>query len=1216
MPRRNPGLTETFQETRVTASGKLRMWSYPAATQSPVYQELNANLERLITEHANAVIMTPTALVPRNPKPITPLLAVLDKIVSRGNPTTVDHRWEDRHLAHDAAPYARTEPNSDPELISRQLTSLPQFPGNPAELATTAAELWNLPFHPENAKPQPRTGIGGMTPPQATLYHASLAALAPHVSPWLRPEVHLADLANHDTLPPSQQKRLLNRPLTQRIDLALHYADARIAVTVQDPQGNPASAQARGENAAILKRAGWTHLTVSPQEIMNDLGIGRNPFRSLLEKLPPAVGRTLTEPPPGHPNIQAAVAADQAYAAALELVIRPAVMQRTLRALLHILHNQQAMQRPCRILLIDEDLTVGGEALLQLTHLWETIRSMAPAETQPPEFDIHYSADPDLCRTPVPNTVQVNDWETTPVNYDLVIDHSAFLSPDQPGAISEKLPAELKRKTVRIRPAHGQRNNLQLLPAKPMQYRSNPSDTEPQLRYLTRLIFGKKELRDGQLPAIARLIHRQDTITLLPTGAGKSLIYQLSGILLNGATVIVAPINSLIQDQVENLQQYGIHRIGIVNSVISRREQQRTLNQLSQGKLNYIYITPERMQNREFRKELAQAARNGGVPLAAIDEAHCASEWSHDFRPSYLNLAQALRANPDRNNQPPTVAAFTGTASYSVIADIRQELQLRSGDQEIRPRSFDRPELNFAVIPCHPRNRNRKLREIRNELRKQETPAIVFNARVNGPQGVAATARALEHDNYLSSSKPREYSGSNAQWNQRKTQLQEAFSQSDTLELVSTKTLGMGLDKSNIRYTLHRDMPNSIAAFYQEAGRAGRDRQPARAVILYADQGWPEALKIIGEQDHVKAARMLNAVPYESQGDALSQLYTIIQEYPDAEREINGACQLYADVIAPALPTADNRPVNVTVPWENATHRNATEKYIYRLALLGIVTDYTLDYQRKVFEIQAQRRSENTIIRNLTRRLALALSLGHARRTAEKAGSTHSGSPDPIPAALRILIEFSYRYIAGQRKEEVRNIAELCRSNPEPETFRNRMLEYLTHSQFTDQLLEWLHEPASASPAAIREIVAKADTENRLRQLASATQRSIEANPGNRPLRATLIATKSRSRAYGAETVIAEVNLLAACPPEPSNYHIEAYAISALLEKISSEPATQAALTLLQNRPDPDFSRILGNTLAGFKDQKVRLGIITHQLRELTERLEQQQLTAGNKTAP
>jgi ATP-dependent DNA helicase RecQ len=340
----------------------------------------------------------------------------------------------------------------------------------------------------------------------------------------------------------------------------------------------------------------------------------------------------------------------------------------------------------------------------------------------------------------------------------------------------------------------------------------------PALRPLTRTlrnVFNLEGFRPGQQAVISSIMTGRNTLAIMPTGAGKSLCYQLPALHLPGMTLVVSPLISLMKDQVDKLRELGV-AVSQVNSALSAREETDALDGIAQGGPEFVLTTPERLSDPTF----LDALRGKQIDVFVIDEAHCISHWGHDFRPSYLDLAHAIRQLGG-----PPVLALTATASRAVVEDIVQQLQL--DDVAVINTGIYRENLHYGVTPVQDESeREQRLIDL---IHQTEGAGIVYTATVKQTEHVATLLQSLG----VSAAR---YHGRLRTVERHDTQ--ERFMRDDLRIIVATNAFGMGIDKPDIRFVIHYAMPGSLDAYYQESGRAGRDGAPARCVLLYqrADQ--------------------------------------------------------------------------------------------------------------------------------------------------------------------------------------------------------------------------------------------------------------------------------------------------------------------------------------------------------------------------------------------
>src|SRR5262245_14600395 len=326
---------------------------------------------------------------------------------------------------------------------------------------------------------------------------------------------------------------------------------------------------------------------------------------------------------------------------------------------------------------------------------------------------------------------------------------------------------------------------------------------------LLRRRFGLKGLRPGQREVIESVLAGRDTLAIMPSGAGKSLCYQLPTLHMRGTTIVVSPLIALMKDQSDKLEERGVDAAA-VNSALSARERREAMRRIRGGEADFIFTTPEQLAN----PAVLQKLKENPIDLFVIDEAHCITQWGHDFRPAYLGLGAALRALGN-----PTLLALTATATPDVIEDIAR--QIGRPRMRVLNTGVYRPNLYFEVVQTT--NAAEKKQALL-EVVRSGGAGIVYCATVREAKAVHAwlTAQGEQAELYHGRLGGRE-----------RAERQDAFMSGAARTMVATNAFGMGIDRPDIRYIVHYQLPGSLEAYYQEAGRAGRDGEEARCTLLY-----------------------------------------------------------------------------------------------------------------------------------------------------------------------------------------------------------------------------------------------------------------------------------------------------------------------------------------------------------------------------------------------
>jgi ATP-dependent DNA helicase RecQ len=993
-----------------------------------------------------------------------------------------------------------------------------------------------------------------------------------------------------------------NEIYEQRVDFSLETKDTKKVIEIDGEQHlEEKQTHLDKQREVILRKNNWDVLRIPARkvrqgqidEVLEDLtkAFSDDPFLRVVKE---GFGQPINMEEYGR--------------AALLLTLTPIAIARIQWALnwAFIKGKLDLNQEKIRIAIVEEDLPCAFLAVWDFVKSLNYLKSLAEIESSLPKIDLEIIRNNDFDSfsdgiSSVPDNPGLNVHvsridritNTLQNHFDLIIAISSL----HVGTRSPRLPFG-PNNWVAINSVFTKRGiNPRYRSESPISYTVHEDNPE-ELRFFLQWIFRKKTFLDGQLKILERSLGNKDVIGLLPTGGGKSLCYQLSAMLQPGMTLIVDPLISLMHDQIDNLKQLQIDAVAYLSSDQNWQEKEKVTELMNHRSLLMLFISPERLQIQDYRKSIGNMCLHTSIPYLVIDEAHCVSEWGHDFRPSYLRLADTARKICRYHEHKPSVIALTGTASWDVLTDIQREIGIDEEEAVITPESFDRTELEYNVIKCSSDEKIpslvSKIRELPHRFKMSEdsfftneNAGIVFCPHVNGQYGIKEVASEIHKELPDLIKNVGTYSGSEPRlndeqaWAKIKIETQKAFKENRLQLMVATKAFGMGIDKPNIRYTIHYNIPISLEAFYQEAGRAGRDKKRAICIIVFSGESslWKELNTTNVTIEKLIEMPRKNFRRNEDDIDRL--IYFHKNTWIGIEAELHQIMKLFDEKIQPIIKNLNyDDEKSFLLPF-NATGKDdenlgKTEKALCRLSALRLISDYTIDYRTKQFEVKVANRSDESLKSALLDYFARYKPPEYAVAFSQRIEQCQGQSV--LEKCLRVMLEFVYEEIEMKRRQAIFNMAEVADTSPTDEIFRMQLLDYLEKSEFTKQLADIAKR---ISPMEWVNVASKVIDYDSARHLYYAGRKPRESYPDHPGL--MLLSAFSRIMIHTLPTEMAIIEFQRAVK-----------SLARPPEHIDTRKALASFLDMIKQRRPALADRFCGVVLEGFPQRDMARAVLKH----------------------
>ena len=891
------------------------------------------------------------------------------------------------------------------------------------------------------------------SPEEAELAEAMVGLIEARRSGWsIQSQVHVKSLSHR-------------MPEESRCDFLLVHPEGRRVVVELDGAQHSAHADADTINAADLRRAGYEVLRITTDAFRSRSGLTLDILTQLL---------AIEMPDRASPAARAAL---RDYRVIHQIQI--GVVQAILSGHLPLRDAWDVRIRTPRALpqnLVETALTLVTELLERLSRLWTVEPALQPG----------------------PAVRHVDVEHTQSGVFEVICSAS-----EARYAISDVILPTRPLQTPAWGMAMRARSEVQV------------ADGEWFLRWMYR----KDAFWEGQWECIGRALHGEDTLVLLPTGRGKSIAFQLAALLRPGPCLVVDPIVSLMDDQIDNLKTVGLDRTVGISGRQTFGDREHLLDAFAAGHYKFCFVSPERFQSIPFRETLRRLTVNTPVALIAIDEAHCVSEWGHDFRTAYLNLGRITREYcTTAGEAPPPLIGLTGTASRVVLKDVQRALGIPGVDAIITPESFDRPELTFGVVTCRSDEKTSRLLGIIEGMPRRFglTPGaffatgpekgeagLVFCPHVNGSFGTFQVAKEIADkipikvDTY-SGSAPR---GAGGDWEQHKIRVARNFKRDRVNLLACTKAFGMGIDKPNIRFTVHHGLPQTVEAFYQEAGRAGRDQNPAHCEVVLSVDHPDRARKLLDPNTPIdQVGRLVDDIRWEDADDVTRALYFHTRAFSGTKEDLDAVGRVLERLgeIHPGRSATFSWSGFHDQPSRGQEERQSAEKALHHLVTLGVVRDYTLDWARREFQVvlgTSDVESVSAALGVYGRAYQVRRGVRLQRTFEERTPRDERGR---ILHAADLLLEFVYDTVELARRrglsEMLEAASEAAQSRVGSAQLKERILLYLTQTDW-DVRLESISSAGGLESEGLRLILEEVVSARHAEELRGATVRQLESYP-------------------------------------------------------------------------------------------------------------------------